>query len=521
MSQAAARWDWLWVLLFPTGLLLTMGVLLLHFQIYSVDRSESLALLAMLATIGAAVGVVMHRGGRVMRAIVVGILVTVFLNHVVEWSVVGIRSRYHVPGAFLIGFMLSWLLGRNLHVIGTAGGFAMLLATLAMPAENPISRTSSVAAKTPPAVTAPPPVLHLVLDGHQGVETLPADVPGSEEMKSRLRAFYAEQGFRLYGGAFSRSSWTWNSLPDLVNFGIAQRDGELIRYGRGLEWTLQRSEYFRRMVEFGYRVHVYQTDILDFCTQDVATCTTVRFRSLNWIEQAEIPVRDKFYLLATTFLDRSSIWVGLAALYNKGADALASRTAITLSPITAGSSGRLPYTPLSVRALARLLVDDMSRFGPGDLVLAHLMIPHHPFALDAQCRLRGGPGTWYGPTKQEHYKLYLEQMGCTNRIVAELLAATSPAAHVVVHGDHGARVYQTNDDQFGTLFAVRRPDQPAEYVRTRTAIDELLVRELLQPIGVPLPPLTVSGTTIKRIVDPQGPLQFDSYENPVSTASGN
>lgn len=521
MSAVPQRSDLLWALAFPTGLLLTMGVLLLHFQIYPAARLESLALLAVLATIGAATGVVMYRGGRVMRAIVVGILVTIFLNHVVEWSAVGIRSRYHVPGSFLIGFALSWLLGRNLHVIGAAGGVAMLLATLAMPAESPLSRISSAAAKTALPGAPPPPVLHLILDGHQGVETFPADVPGSEEMKGELRAFYAEQGFRLYGGAFSRSSWTWNSLPDLLNFGVAQRDGELIRYGRGLEWTLQRSEYFRRMVDFGYRVHVYQTDILDFCTHDVTTCTTVRFRSLNWIEQAGIPVRDKFYLLATTFLDRSSIWTGLAGLYNKGAGMLAARTAIRLSPLAAGSSGRLPYTPLSVRALAQLLVDDMPRFGPGDLVLAHLMIPHHPYALDAQCQLRGGPGTWYGPTKQEHYRLYLEQMGCTNRIVGELLAASSPAAHIVVHGDHGARVFDTNDDQFGTLFAVRRPDQPADYVRTRTAIDELLVRELLQPIGVPAPSLTVSGTTIKRIVEPQGPLRFEAYENPVSTASGN
>jgi hypothetical protein len=275
------------------------------------------------------------------------------------------------------------------------------------------------------------------------------------------------------------------------------------------------------MAEFGYRVHVYQTDILDFCTADVATCTTVRFRSLNWIEHAEVSVGEKFYLLWSTFLDRSSLWAGVAAVYNKGAEALATRSAIQLTPLTAGSSGPLPYTPLSQLALARLLVDEMSRFGPGDLVFVHLMVPHHPYALDAQCRLRGGPRTWYGPTRTKHYQLYLEQMGCTNRIVAELLAATSPAAHVVVHGDHGARVFKTNDDQFGTLFAARRPDRPGDYVRTHTAIDELLVRELLEPIGVPVPPVAVSGTTIKRMVEPQGPLQLDTYESPVSTVSGN
>ncbi len=120
MSQAAARWDWLWVLLFPTGLLLTMGVLLLHFQIYSVDRLESLALLAMLATIGAAVGVVMHRGGRVMRAIVVGILVTVFLNHVVE--------EFNAQGILAVS-------GKNFHHVtphpdGAAGKFIIIALVL-------------------------------------------------------------------------------------------------------------------------------------------------------------------------------------------------------------------------------------------------------------------------------------------------------------------------------------------------------------------------------------------------------
>jgi hypothetical protein len=517
-SLAAARWAPLWAVLFPMGLLLAMGALFLHAQVYPLAKFESLILFSLLALAGAMIGVLMHRGGRVVQALVAGILLTVFLNHAVDWPV---RNRYSLPASFLIGFGLSWLLGRNFHVIGAAGSLAVLLATLALPAAAELSRTSgSGAAAQAQPIASRPPVLHLILDGHIGIESLPAGMTGSATMKKQLRDFYAEQGFRLYGGAFSRNSFTRNAIPDLLNFGTVTRDGELIRFGSDWDYFLQKSEYFRRMAAFGYRVHVYQSDVMDFCTADVTTCNVVRFKSMNWIADSDLPRSEKVDILLTVFSNRSIFYRKAAELYNLARDELSARAGLHLSPV---SIAPVLYTPVSTLALAERLARDMPRFGAGDLVFAHLMIPHFPFALDTQCQQRGAPDTWFGKTRAEHYRLYLEQVVCAMQVQSQIFARVNAGTYVVVHGDHGARILSNDNDQFGTLFAVRRPDRPADYVATMTATDELLVREVLEPIGVPVPPLAVAGRTIKRKLGLGEVLELDSiadFSEADSSSSG-
>jgi hypothetical protein len=266
------------------------------------------------------------------------------------------------------------------------------------------------------------------------------------------------------------------------------------------------------MVAFGYRIHVYQSDVMDFCTPEVTTCTVVRFKSMNWIADSDLSTGDKLDIVLATFANRATLYQKMAYLYNSARDELAARTGIELSPVAVAP---VLYTQLSSLALAERLTRDMPQFGAGDLVFAHVMLPHFPFALDAQCRHRGGPETWSGGSKAESYGLYLEQVECTTRTVASLVAATTKDAHIVVHGDHGARLLG-DVDRHGTLFAVRRPNQAADYVADMTAIDELLVRELLQPLGVPVPPLALSGPTIKRKQGLEEPLELDPMPDFVS-----
>ena len=52
-----------------------------------------------------------------------------------------------------------------------------------------------------------PPVVHILLDEHIGIEGLGGDA-AADAMKERLRSFYVNNGFRLFGGAYSEVSST-------------------------------------------------------------------------------------------------------------------------------------------------------------------------------------------------------------------------------------------------------------------------------------------------------------------------
>jgi len=69
-----------------------------------------------------------------------------------------------------------------------------------------------------------PPVIHLVLDEHIGVEGIPENIEGGRQLKKDLISFYAKNGFRLYGKAYSRYSITLNSIPSLFNLGFTLND---------------------------------------------------------------------------------------------------------------------------------------------------------------------------------------------------------------------------------------------------------------------------------------------------------
>ncbi len=143
---------------------------------------------------------------------------------------------------------------------------------------------------------------------------------------------------------------------------------------------------------------------------------------------------------------------------------------------------------------------------PGEATFAHLLLPHFPYAYDAQCRLRPSPLGWRSykapglrgahndaASRAERYPLYLEQLACTQKQVNEMLGRVLSLpglrdALVIVHGDHGTRLNQATPvvpnleyltsrdylDAFATHFAVRGPGITSGLDMRVASLDALL-----------------------------------------------
>jgi hypothetical protein len=167
-------------------------------------------------------------------------------------------------------------------------------------------------------------------------------------------------------------------------------------------------------------------------------------------------------------------------------------------------------SPLSVRPVLGRVARDLKQLGPGDMFFVHVLFPHYPYVYQRDCELRPEVKSWQVevPLRGERrnttesrargYPKYLDQVSCTQKIMAELFASMKESgsfdeAIIVVHGDHGSRLdrgppikrlfeqLESSDyvDAYATLFAVKKPGLPARYDRRMIPIDQLFATAIL------------------------------------------
>ncbi len=111
-------------------------------------------------------------------------------------------------------------------------------------------------------------MIHLVLDEHIGIEGIPLDIEGGIELKDLLMEFYEHWGFRLYGRAYSKYLMTYDSMTKSTQWtdipGWCEPGSVTYQQGK-ISWKPVQNDYFSRFSDAGYRIHVYQTEYLDFC----------------------------------------------------------------------------------------------------------------------------------------------------------------------------------------------------------------------------------------------------------------
>ena len=502
---AAERWSSLFSCTF---VLLTPLVIFLRHHDYGLLRPESLLASGLVALIGLALGVLATTLPSLARLFVIAGALVMFVDLQLDW----IDSA---GGALVVLFVATaglWMIRDRAGRVTSFMFAIMLVSTLPLaPGDGSVRKSSLHGSQRGSAKQ--PPVLHLVLDEQIAVGGIPTEFDPDGAVRRVVEETYVTLGFRVFSRAFSRHFTTPPSLSHLVNMSDGDRSHE---FYDNQEKRVTKNRYFEVMSKRGYRIHVLQTDYIDFCKDDdavdLASCSTYTLESPKAFESIEIDTFQKARAITGMFFQLSTLLKHWRQSYKALVKSAESR-GVDLPPWPF-RAGRM--STVSSMELLPILEGEIENLEPGDLYFAHLLLPHFPYAFDRSCGLRPNPVTWLTykspalrptrnspETRAERYAHYLEQVECTTRRLGELLGRVLARenmrdAMVIIHGDHGSRINLTTPNQpnmhrmtpadfadaFSTHFAIRSPKVVPGRDRREVAIDELL-REVITNGAIP------------------------------------
>lgn len=377
-------------------------------------------------------------------------------------------------------FLMKQHLNKILLVVfGT-----MLISTIGLDITSSLSK---VALPTSTLENSPqrPVVIHLVLDEHIGGAGLKAGIAEGTQFQEQVYAFYVDNGFRLFGDAYSEYFNTHSSIASAFNSDESETPEALVSRFRN-KFVLDENKYFSAWLRRGYRINVLQSSYLNMCASnglEVASCKTYKHDAFDEKAIASLPTSERLKLIGKMYFSSFTI-IKLVRLSNYlvGGDAPFSL------PLWHGRVG-----PLSSVTPFAEFIEQVSKSNGGDFFFAHLLMPHYPYVFQSDCSVRSPVSSWKLRTgrdgintvqqRDQAYREYFEQITCTMRKLNDLFDAmkangTFDDATIIIHGDHGARISRilineknadqlTHDDfldAFSTLFAIKTP-------KTQSGID--------------------------------------------------
>lgn len=491
----------------PALILLAPLVGFLRYHNYDILRAETLLCIGLFILVGLAIGAFVALRPDLLRPAVIGLLLILILDlhlrsaeqvwpaQFVEWDLAWAHKFVVLIAGFLVVTLVlmtvTWLVRQHLGTIVSSIFGVIVLASLLLPFERPqIGETYS---RDTVQQADLPLVVHLVLDGQISRDGLPTDIPGADDLRRELAAFYQGFGFNLFDRGFSHYNSTDNSLSNLLNGQVALRTRVNIaasgpRFAqRGIR--LRDNLWFRQLSDRGYRIRVYQTDYIDFCAPEqfnIDYCFTAPSNSIHSVMDTDLSLSTKIRIILNTYLSGSTFF--------RVAARAATKTAGFDFP---GKSMRWLWKTRKLGAVSAVSVldriaQDLRATPQGTAIFAHVMIPHGSYILNADCSLRPDVDTWLSSTasyppfvntpasRAQRYKRYFDQVRCAHQKLASIFRAMAAAgnfekATIVVHGDHGSGIplilptFRTADtmstaditDSYATLFALRTPEPAA------------------------------------------------------------
>lgn len=483
-------------LLFPSLVFLTMQAHLQVTQLHPFLNFESLILSAILLCGGVIIGTLLNLQKKLLSSIILGCLIAIFLNHVFDWEVIGIRMRYIVPVFFLTGFLVYWFLQNKIITILLPGIAAIFVSTFLLPSETAwkeVVGERTVADGTNSKAS----IIHIILDGHLGLEAFPKEIPGSTQLKSSIADTYIANEFKVFGRAFSRHNNTHNAISELLNLRELEKDAEFIDTDSLRGFVLNKSSVFESYLKQGYTIKVHQTDAMDYCSLDTVNyCLTAPYKRLYWLSDSRLSLSQKTHVLVSTFLNRSTLWRWAHRYLNR----------YIQIPVI-----RKSFPPKNMVEMVTRISADIDSLKRGTVLFAHILLPHEPPALNSSCDLRP-PQDWFSNDQKERYIAYFAQMECTNKLMERILSSVNnnpdlDDATIVVHGDHGSRMGLEGVDTrlftYATLMAIRTPGLVPGYARDKESVPTLFSKHVIEKLGL-LDGTAFRTNTIAKKIAPGG-----------------
>ncbi|WP_238364443.1 hypothetical protein [Mesobacterium pallidum] len=465
---------------FAAGLLLAglPGVHLVELG-YAFVSVEVLGLTALFGAAGAGVGWLL-RGSRHYRIAFLAMLLCFLDVYFLTGANARAANALHpglgigfavAPYVLLVTLFLAWRrVEQTLLLVVPVFAFVFFLGGLATP-QAPL-----LAGQGAEGLPAGDPdrgiYVHLILDEQQS-PLVPGSDPAGDHPGRQVLDAYAAAGFRAYGNVQSVAPNTYRSLGAV--FGQTDRDDHYHEHagGSAFSFALKENRLAAQLLDAGYRVDVVQTNFLDLCGDDprIGCRTYTRAADMRGVAPKTRAVPQR-------------LWLALLALHQDYRDNLGGRNIRLYRALVADGWDALRGDRASdlgffsragvVLAVIDDLEDRMAGLQPGDALIAHLLLPHHPFVLDRDCALkpmrdwRMPARVWPGATDQEIFSAFWDQSECTNTRLLRALEVLDGREDVtvVIHGDHGARIFwetdrETAEDNLGTFLAVRGPGQVA------------------------------------------------------------
>ena len=458
---------------------------LLNFNQYPLFRAEVGLALVGLALAGALMGMMQQVARPRLAFLVAGLFTAAMidLNTTLQlgWFY-AIWAGLALIGFFALDALLKIVLAASVAVLFFQ--FTGSVTGIGAPArdENLAENRQDVSR----AGSARPAIVHLVLDSYLGLDGMALGPREYRELRAEQAAFFTGRGFQLYPRAYSRHAKTLNSLPHLFSYGGAWPHIRTVNQQYAVPDELP---YFADLDRLGYRTSAVLPDYFDLCVRQKLThCRKFESSALTSMLGTELGPLDRAKALGFTMLNLGGLSARLALAIQLGANDFLGR------------EDRLPFNRSELFPLASLqeldrFADDLVDLRPGEMRFAHLLLPHDPYMLNADCTVKP-EATWldeHGPgAEAARERAYADQVRCLQRRLGQMLDSLdrTPAgreAIVLIHGDHGSRIspavpYLGGPDlteremlmAHSTFFAIRVPGEAAGEVAGTHALDELM-----------------------------------------------
>lgn len=481
------------------------------YPLFSTEVALSLFALALLAGF---ISLLSLANRRAYYAAAVSALLVFFVDFMVEPSMQ--LHKFALLALFILFYIAILKLGRALYLPAAAALSVMLIATVVLSMQQAQPGIAAFDTSDPVGDGAPPRLIHLLLDEHLGVEGFPSTHPFGRLMKERVKEFYTNRGFQLYGNAYGHYCNTFDAVPGLLNFTREPTPKQFVSGDEG-SYVVTRNRYFELLKERGYRLHVLGAGYLDFCAQTMALtadCQQAYFMSWASVAALDVPTADKAIFLLRSFVTGYPRYQRLQQLYDTSWRPALARNGAYLSRL-ADSIWITPpahtYASNAMQTIERTWENILS-LPHGHAAFIHLMLPHFPYSFGQNCATRPllewEENMEHVPQEErtvqlqaERYRLYFEQMDCMLTLLDNLLDRLQQAGKlddsiILVHGDHGSRLAirdPTVDampltdsdllDYFSLLYAVKMPGSPALYDVTPRPVEDLLIQSLRLPVS--------------------------------------
>jgi hypothetical protein len=500
-------------IILPALILVTPFLIFVNYNSYCFACGETWIILSGLVVLAIICSFFMLVAGWIASGLIMAVLITVFVD--LQFTPANLRDWTENWAAVLFfcgiqTLILCSFLKEKFYSIATAVFLTFFVVTISQIAFK-ASDSTTLFKYRESGEQALPRIIHLILDEHIGVEGIPNDIDGGISIKNLITDFYLENGFQLFGGAYSHYFYTHTSIGNMLNYSSGSHPTALIR-GRG-PYDLLSNAYFKVLAAKKYRIEVLSPGWLHFCSDStivVNACTEKDWRDLTQFPKLHLPISQRLQVLYGRYASQSiivtSMIYAIAFPLQLRFPALASSIAQwtwALDPERARTDS------LNTLADLKVLWSDIASLPQGTALFAHLSLPHYPYVALSDCSIRA-PSRFFlwnqrtlfnRPTnnttvsRKQHYQEYFEQLRCLYLRLDGLFHQMRAAgiyddSIILIHGDHGSRIVMTEpasenrqaltkqdlQDGFSTLFAIKLPGKSGGYDKSAWPLEQLFAK---------------------------------------------